>query len=151
MISPPDAGYRYVYYHELFTNADFAASVYSYMTLTGADFAMLINGAVSQAQLFDSGYENGLNVLQVTEGYPVDPSAAREPLLEKAEIYIGDTLCARTGTAVEEKAWATFACGGDGATGDTITIKKSDDLPLSLCGIEVRGVPDEYIKAEEMK
>ena len=30
-IGPPDEGYRYVYYHELFANADFLASVYAYM------------------------------------------------------------------------------------------------------------------------
>lgn len=112
---------------------------------------MLINGAVSQIRLFgNGGYENGLNVLQVSDNYPVDPSASREQLLEDADIYIGDVLCSYTGTSVTAQSWAIYTCGGDGATGDAITIRKKDDLPVSLCGIQVYGVLDEYIPVDEL-
>lgn len=146
-VSPPDDGYRFIYGSELLANSAFKSKVNDFM---GAwDIALVINGNVDgtgyggDAFSNDGSRSDSGSVVQISEGYPMQVEgvlvAGTDPLLEDAEVYIGNVLCAYTGTSLDIESWATFTCAGDGATGTSIKIQKKDDLALHLCGVMVTG------------
>lgn len=128
VVSPPDTGYRFIYGSELLANSAFKTKVNNFM---GAwDIAVCINGNVDGTGYGGGAFSNdgsrsdSGSVLQVSEGYPmqVEGAVSTDPLLEDAEVYIGNVLCAYTGMSLDLESWATFTCAGDGASGTSIKI-----------------------------